>query len=105
MAWFWRLRLLFKRFGRDALVLLFALRHPSTPRSVKLGVALMALYLVSPIDLIPDFLVLLGITDDVALLAIGVPVLLRRLPLDAYAAASARVDALLRRWGMSRAAG
>jgi uncharacterized membrane protein YkvA (DUF1232 family) len=104
MAWFWRLKLLFQRIGRDALVLLFACRHPSTPRSVKLGVALMALYLISPIDLIPDFLVLLGITDDVALLAIGVPFLLRRVPLDAYAASTSRVDSLLRRWRMTRAA-
>lgn len=38
---------------------------PTTPRSVKLAMALLAAYLVSPIDLVPDFLPVVGSLDDV----------------------------------------
>ena len=51
-----RLRRLGKLLGRDALVLWFGCRHPVTPRLLKLGAGLLALYLLNPFDLIPDWL-------------------------------------------------
>ena len=53
-----------KIFRYDLVVMLIALRHRDTPRRVKGLLALAILYLVSPIDLIPDTIPLVGILDD-----------------------------------------
>jgi uncharacterized membrane protein YkvA (DUF1232 family) len=57
-----------KRLKRDALTLWFACRHPDTPWPARaLGVLVVA-YALSPIDLIPDFVPVLGYVDDLLLL-------------------------------------
>jgi uncharacterized membrane protein YkvA (DUF1232 family) len=98
-----RLWTFLKTAGRDGLMLLFALRDPETPRLLKLGIVALALYAVSPIDLIPDVVLLLGWADDLALLMIGIPFLARRLPVGARARASLRAEQLLGRLGAWRA--
>lgn len=56
------------RIKRDGLTLWFAARHPGTPWHARaLGVIVVA-YALSPIDLIPDFIPVLGYVDDVLLL-------------------------------------
>lgn len=45
---------------------------PVLPRSAKIALAAAALYLASPIDLVPDFIPLLGYLDDVLLAAVVV---------------------------------
>jgi uncharacterized membrane protein YkvA (DUF1232 family) len=51
---------------RDSLVLIRRLlRDPKVPRSRKLALGLLLAYLASPIDLIPDFLPVIGQLDDV----------------------------------------
>ena len=77
---FLRLGRLFRAVGRDILVLWYACRNPATPLHLKLAALLLGLYVLSPIDLVPDWLVLLGMVDDVTLLALGIPVLLRFVP-------------------------
>jgi uncharacterized membrane protein YkvA (DUF1232 family) len=57
-----------------------AWRHPMTPGWFKLGVGLAALYLVSPIDLLPDVIPVLGLTDDLLLVPLALRWLLSRLP-------------------------
>ena len=42
----------------------FALRHPAAPGWLKIGTALIVLYVVSPIDLVPDVLPVIGVVDD-----------------------------------------
>lgn len=57
-----------RRVKRDAITLWFAGRHPRTPWTAKaLGLFVVA-YALSPIDLIPDFIPVLGYIDDVILL-------------------------------------
>ncbi len=57
-------------FVPDCLVLCRRLlRDPRVPRRTKLALALLVPYLASPIDLIPDFLPLVGHLDDALLLA------------------------------------
>lgn len=57
-----------KRIKRDGVTLWFAGKHPRTPWYAKaLGVFVVA-YALSPIDLIPDFIPVLGYVDDVLLL-------------------------------------
>ncbi len=64
----------------DARLLWAALQHPLSPRWLKPAVALMVLYVVSPVDLIPDVVPLLGVVDDVVLVPLAVRFVLRRLP-------------------------
>lgn len=57
-----------KRIKRDAVTLWFAAKHPRTPWHAKaLGMFVVA-YALSPIDLIPDFIPVLGYVDDMLLL-------------------------------------
>ncbi|GAA6143495.1 YkvA family protein [Hydrogenophaga sp. 5NK40-0174] len=58
----------------------YAMGHPHTPRWFKLGVLGVLVYLVSPIDVIPDFLPLFGIMDDLVLAPLALRWLLARLP-------------------------
>jgi len=82
-----RLRRLARTLGRDALVLWFAWRDPATPLRFKLACLLPVLYVLSPVDLLPDWLPIIGWIDDVTLLAFALPLLLRWLPPAVRAAA------------------
>jgi uncharacterized membrane protein YkvA (DUF1232 family) len=75
-------------FKRDAAATLWVrllavfnlLRHAQTPRLAKwVGWAVIA-YAVSPIDLIPDFIPLLGLLDDLLLLPLGIALVVRLTP-------------------------
>jgi len=59
-----------------------ALRHPLTPRWFKLGVGLVVLYLLSPVDLVPDVVPFLGLADDIVLVPLALRWLLGRLPAE-----------------------
>ncbi len=97
MLWMIRVRRLFKMVGREALMLLFALRNPATPAAIKLATVGLAAYLFSPIDLLPDFALVFGWADDLMLLLVAVPFLARRLPPAVFAEASSRADRWFRR--------
>ena len=77
-----RLTLLWTLVRGDARRLYFALRHPAAPRWLKFGTALIVLYLLSPIDLIPDAIPLLGVVDDLVIVPLAIRWLLARLPAD-----------------------
>jgi uncharacterized membrane protein YkvA (DUF1232 family) len=66
----------------DARAVWVALRHPLTPGWFRLGVALAALYLVSPFDLVPDFVPVLGVMDDLVIVPLVLRWLLKRLPAE-----------------------
>ena len=66
--------------GLHLLVGWHAWRNPALGWPGKLMLALMALYLLSPVDLVPDWVPLLGWLDDIALVGLVLPVLLRLLP-------------------------
>lgn len=57
-----------RRVKRDAVMLWFARRHPDTPLLAKAVCIFTVAYALSPIDLIPDFIPVLGYVDDVLLL-------------------------------------
>jgi uncharacterized membrane protein YkvA (DUF1232 family) len=69
-----------KALKRQALVLWYAARHPLTPAWVKLLLALVLAYAFSPIDLIPDFIPVLGLLDEALLLPLAIWLLLRAVP-------------------------
>jgi uncharacterized membrane protein YkvA (DUF1232 family) len=71
-----------RRIKRDAMTLWFAKSHPRTPWYAKaLGVFVVA-YALSPIDLIPDFIPVLGYVDDVILLPALIWMTVRMLPTE-----------------------
>jgi len=75
-----RLGRLLRVAGRDLMVLWFACRHPATPRPIKVAALLLVLYVFSPLDVLPDWLAVLGWVDDITLLTLAVPALLGRVP-------------------------
>ncbi|TFY97537.1 YkvA family protein [Ramlibacter rhizophilus] len=75
-----RFSLLWTLVRGDARQLWFALRHPDAPGWLKLGALGIALYLLSPADLIPDVLPFIGVVDDLVLVPLAVRWLLQRLP-------------------------
>lgn len=68
MALFETLRAWARRLKRDGVTLWFAYQHPDTPLLSKGLCVLVVAYALSPIDLIPDFIPILGYLDDVILL-------------------------------------
>lgn len=70
---------------RDVLAVWIAARDPRTPWYAKGMAAVVAAYALSPIDLIPDFIPVLGYLDDLLLLPIGILLVVRMVPKDLMA--------------------
>ena len=73
-----------KRWARamesDGLTLWFCCRHPGTPLLPKILALLVVGYFLSPIDLIPDFIPVLGYLDELILLPVCIYFILRLIP-------------------------
>ena len=65
---------------RDVLALYLAARDPRVPWYAKALAALVAAYALSPIDIIPDFIPVLGYLDDLILLPLGIAAVVRLIP-------------------------
>jgi uncharacterized membrane protein YkvA (DUF1232 family) len=85
-----KLRTLAGRLKRDTLTLYFAARDPRTPWTVRLLALAVAAYALSPIDLIPDFIPVLGYLDDLLLLPLGILLVIKLLPDEVIASSRAR---------------
>jgi len=82
-----------KRIKRDGVTLWFAGKHPRTPWYAKgLGVFVVA-YALSPIDLIPDFIPVLGYVDDMLLLPALIWLTVKLLPPEILAECRSQADA------------
>ena len=77
-----RLREWARRLKQDVVALWFCTRHPRTPFIAKALAAAVVAYAFSPIDLIPDFIPVLGYLDDLILLPIGIWMVLKLVPGD-----------------------
>jgi len=64
----------------QALTLYYAYRDPSVPWYAKGFSALVVAYAFSPIDLIPDFIPVLGYLDDLVLIPLGVYLAMKMIP-------------------------
>ncbi len=65
---------------RDVLALWIAARDPRTPLSAKVVAAAVAAYALSPVDLIPDFVPVLGYLDDLIIVPLGIMLAVRLIP-------------------------
>ena len=87
---FKKLTLLWTVLRGDARQLWLALRHPLSPGWLKWGTAAIVLYVLSPIDLVPDFIPFVGVMDDLVIVPLAIRWLLGRLPAELRQASSAR---------------
>ena len=72
-----------ERAGRlkvETFALYLAARDPRTPWYAKLLIMGVVAYALSPVDLIPDFIPVLGYLDDIILIPIGISLALRLVP-------------------------
>ena len=82
-----------KLLKRDVLALLIAYKDPRTPWYARLMAALVAGYALSPIDLIPDFIPVLGYLDDLLIVPLGIYITVKLIP--AHLMQEYRIKALL----------
>lgn len=69
-----------RRLKAETFALYLAARDPRTPWYAKLLVAGIVAYAISPIDLIPDFVPVLGYLDDLILIPIGIAFAIKLIP-------------------------
>jgi len=69
---------------QDTYALYLAARDPRVPVVAKLVVILVVAYALSPIDLIPDFIPVLGYLDDMLLLPMGIALAIKLMPRDVW---------------------
>lgn len=81
----------------QVLAVYFAARDPTAPASLRLLALAVAAYALSPIDLIPDFIPLLGYLDDLLIVPLGLWLVVRYMPTPVMARARARAAALLQK--------
>jgi len=78
----WRTRLWqwARLIKRDVTALWIAARDPRTPFVAKLVAVVITAYALSPIDLIPDFVPVLGYLDDMIIVPLGIMLAVRLIP-------------------------
>jgi len=69
-----------RRLKCDVITLMFASRDPATPLLPKLLALATVAYALSPIDLIPDFIPVIGYLDDLIIVPVGIWLCLRLIP-------------------------
>ena len=78
---------------RDVLAVWLAARDPRTPWYARALALAVAAYALSPIDLIPDVIPVLGYLDDVILVPLGILAVVALVPRDVMAECRARAEA------------
>ncbi len=81
---------------REVYTLYLAYRDPRTPWYGKAFAALVVAYAFSPIDLIPDFIPVLGYLDDLVLVPLGVVLAVRMIPPAVMLDSRAKAEEVLR---------
>lgn len=92
MKIFKKITTLLKLLKKDVIVLLFVLKNPDTPLVAKLIALLTVAYALSPVDLIPDFIPLLGYLDDLIIVPILIWITIKLVP--AYVMKQSQLQAL-----------
>lgn len=80
------------RFATYLIALWKLARHAQTPRAAKIAAFVVLAYAASPIDLIPDFIPVLGQLDDLVLVPLGVALVIRLVPRPLWAQVLAEAE-------------
>lgn len=81
-----------KRLKKEAYALYIATRDPRVPWYAKVFMSLVLAYTFSPIDLVPDFIPVLGYLDDLILVPLGIALAIKMIPAQAMIDARQQVD-------------
>jgi uncharacterized membrane protein YkvA (DUF1232 family) len=81
---------------KEAYALYIAARDPRAPWYAKVFIGLVLAYAFSPIDLIPDFIPVLGYLDDLIIVPIGIVLALKMIPAQVMIDARQKAEDLLR---------
>lgn len=81
-----------RRLKRETYALYLATKDPRVPWYVKALAICVVAYALSPIDLIPDFIPVVGYLDDLILVPLGIALVIRLTPPDVYAACRQRAQ-------------
>ena len=84
-----------RRLKAETFALYLAARHPETPWYAKLVVAGIVAYTFSPIDVIPDFVPILGYLDDLILLPMGIALAIKMIPTTVWLECRARAQEVM----------
>lgn len=77
---FSQLKMKARRLKKELRVLYIAYRRPDVPWYAKIAAILVVGYALSPVDLIPDFIPVLGYLDDVILIPLGISLVIKLIP-------------------------
>jgi uncharacterized membrane protein YkvA (DUF1232 family) len=82
---------------KETFALTLACRHPRVPWYAKALALIVVGYALSPIDLIPDFIPVLGYLDDLVLIPLGIMLVIRMIPADVLAECRQRSEEMVGR--------
>ncbi len=80
MGWVARIKRTARELKIETLAMYYAIRHPKTSWKMRLVLVFILLYAASPIDIIPDFIPVLGMLDDIVIIAAGLWLARRFIP-------------------------
>ena len=86
-----------KSFRRQILVVYYAARDSRTPWFARVLAFAVAAYALSPIDLVPDFIPVLGYLEDLVIVPLGLMLVLRLIPREVLAASRIKAEAAAER--------
>ncbi len=81
-----------RRLKAELFALYLAARHPQTPWYAKLAVAGLVTYAVTPVDLFPDAIPILGLVDDLIFVPVAVALAVRLVPAPVLAECRGRAQ-------------
>jgi uncharacterized membrane protein YkvA (DUF1232 family) len=96
-----------KQLKKQIVIVYLAYMHKDVKWYKKAFLLLIFLYAASPIDLIPDFIPILGMLDDIVLIPLGVIIAIKMIPQDVWeeckaaAEAGVSIDAKYKKLGMA----
>ena len=82
---------------RETYAIYFTVRHPRTPWYARVLAAAVVAYALSPFDLIPDFIPVLGYLDDLIVVPLGIAAVVRLVPADVLAECRAQAQQRMER--------
>jgi uncharacterized membrane protein YkvA (DUF1232 family) len=86
-----------KRLKQQILVLYLAYKDDRVPWYAKLFTACVVAYALSPVDLIPDFIPVLGYLDDVILVPLGILLALKMIPDEVITECEIKAEEMMQR--------
>ncbi|WP_121612594.1 YkvA family protein [Mesobacillus foraminis] len=85
-----------KNLKRKIFILYYACKDDRVPWYAKVFIACIVAYAFSPIDLIPDFIPIIGYLDEVIFLPLGIILALKRIPKDVLSVCEVKAEVLMR---------